>query len=75
MTFCRDLIINHGRDSPFSKEVVAFFKPRRHDTEENVRVAVVSSIRGIAMHDLQLASDELLEFLKERLLDKKVFLR
>ena len=55
-----------------SKEVIAFFKPRRHDTEENVRIAVVSTIRGIAMHDLKLASDELLEVLKERGLDKKV---
>ncbi|CAK8686527.1 unnamed protein product [Clavelina lepadiformis] len=71
VTFYRHLIINLGRESPFSKEVVTFFKPRRHDTDETVRMAVVMCIRGIALKDLQLASDDLLEFLKERVLDKK----
>ena len=72
VSFCRNLIINHGRESPFSKEVVSFFKPRRHDTDETVRVEVVLCIRGIVMKDIQLVSDELLDFLKERVLDKKV---
>ena len=55
-----------------SKEALTFFKPRRHDTDENVRLEVVRAIRGISIHDLRLISDELLGFLEDRVKDKKV---
>nr|CAB3264762.1 sister chromatid cohesion protein PDS5 homolog A-B-like [Phallusia mammillata] len=75
VSFCRNLIINHGKEAAFCREAMTFFKPRRHDTEESVRIAVVLCIRGITMSDLQLASDEFLEFLKDRVMDKKWHVR
>ncbi|XP_039265625.2 sister chromatid cohesion protein PDS5 homolog B-A-like [Styela clava] len=75
VNFCSDMVINHGTDDAKGREVlsklVELLKLRRHDTEEGVRIAVVTTIRGIAMNDLRLVTDELLDFLRERLLDKK----
>jgi len=65
------LTVNHGPTSLMSKEALTFFKPRRHDTDENVRLEVVRAIRGISIHDLRLISDELLGFLEDRVKDKK----
>lgn len=70
------MIINHGEDivqgDTILKKLTDLLRLRRHDTDESVREAVVSSLRAVAIHNLQITSDELLEFLKERLLDKKV---
>uniref|UniRef100_H2YFG7 Uncharacterized protein n=1 Tax=Ciona savignyi TaxID=51511 RepID=H2YFG7_CIOSA len=66
VNFFRSLAINHGTQSHYTREVMSYFKPRRHDTDDQVRLTVVSCIRGIAIKDIQLASDELLEFVKER---------
>jgi hypothetical protein len=47
---------------------------RQHDSEENVRYEVVMAIVTTARRDFEVVSDseDLLEFVKERTLDKKV---
>lgn len=79
VAFCSDMIINHGADGSkgqiMTKELISCLRQRRHDTEDEVRIAVVLTIREIAVRDLQLASDEILEFIKERLLDRKAKVR
>ena len=66
------LLINHGVHSKLCEETLPHFISRRHDTDETVRLAVVASIRHVAIHSLKYVSDELLVRLKERVKDKKV---
>lgn len=47
-------------------------KSRMHDAEENVRIEVVNAILNTAKKDLSCVSEELIGFIKERTLDKKV---
>ena len=78
VSFYKDLVISWNKGSPNSnnKEILTeceqYFTPRRHDTEENVRLEVVKSIRAVCLHDIKLVSDEMLDSLKDRTKDKKV---
>ena len=47
-------------------------KQRQHDSDESVRMDVVQAIVGAAKKELRNVSDDLLECVKERTLDKKV---
>lgn len=49
-------------------------KVRQHDPEETVRMEVVSAVLNAAKKDFKMITDELLAFIKERTLDKKVIL-
>ena len=78
VSFYKDLLISWNKVLPNSNneeiltECRQFFTPRRHDTEENVRLEVVKSIRAVCLHDIKLVSDEMLLSLKDRTKDKKV---
>jgi len=50
------------------------FKSRQHDGEENVRFEVVKAIVATAKLDFSVVSEseDLLNYVKERILDKKV---
>jgi len=45
---------------------------RQHDPDENVRTDVIQSIVGALKKEFSVASDDLLNCIKERTLDKKV---
>lgn len=64
-------LINHPE---LRKDIVETLKLRQHDSDENVRYEVVTSIVSTAKKDFEIVSDseDLLEFVKERTLDKKV---
>lgn len=47
-------------------------KKRQHDPDENVRYEVVMAIISAAKKDFSAINDDLLRFVKERTLDKKV---
>jgi hypothetical protein len=51
-----------------------FFQLRQHDAEENVRFEVVKAIVATAKLDFGIVSEseDLLKYVKERILDKKV---
>lgn len=53
---------------------IAFFQLRQHDSEENVRFEVVKAIVATARLDFNIVSEseDLLNYVKERTLDKKV---
>ncbi|XP_017780712.1 PREDICTED: sister chromatid cohesion protein PDS5 homolog B isoform X2 [Nicrophorus vespilloides] len=59
------------------KDITETLKMRQHDAEENVRYEVVMAIVTTARRDFQVVSDseDLLEFVKERTLDKKFKIR
>ncbi|KAI4466781.1 androgen induced inhibitor of proliferation as3 / pds5-related [Holotrichia oblita] len=59
------------------KDITETLKMRQHDSEENVRYEVVMAIVTTARRDFQVVSDseDLLEFVKERTLDKKFKIR
>lgn len=67
-------LLNHP---DLRKDITETLKLRQHDSEENVRYQVVTAIVTTAKNDFQVVSDsdDLLEFVKERTLDKKFKIR
>lgn len=67
-------LLNHP---DLRKDITETLKMRQHDSEENVRYQVVMAIVTTAKNDFQVVSDseDLLEFVKERTLDKKFKIR
>lgn len=67
-------LLNHP---DLRKDITETLKLRQHDSEENVRYQVVMAIVTTAKNDFQVVSDsdDLLEFVKERTLDKKFKIR
>ncbi|XP_066263104.1 sister chromatid cohesion protein PDS5 homolog B [Euwallacea similis] len=67
-------LLNHP---DLRKDITDTLKMRQHDSDENVRYQVVMSIVTTARNDFQVVSDseDLLEFVKERTLDKKFKIR
>ncbi|KAJ8934137.1 hypothetical protein NQ314_013596 [Rhamnusium bicolor] len=67
-------LLNHP---DLRKDITDTLKMRQHDSEENVRYQVVMAIVTTARNDFQVVSDseDLLEFVKERTLDKKFKIR
>lgn len=64
-------LLNHPE---LRKDITNTLKLRQHDADENVRYEVVMAIVTTAKRDFEVVSDseDLLEFVKERTLDKKV---
>jgi len=64
-------LLNHPE---LRKDITDTLKLRQHDADENVRYEVVMAIVTTARRDFEVVSDseDLLEFVKERTLDKKV---
>ncbi|XP_065167677.1 sister chromatid cohesion protein PDS5 homolog B-B-like isoform X2 [Atheta coriaria] len=67
-------LLNHP---DLRKDITDTLKMRQHDAEETVRYEVVMAIVTTARRDFQVVSDseDLLEFVKERTLDKKFKIR
>nr|CAD7404383.1 unnamed protein product [Timema cristinae] len=67
-------LLNHPE---LRKDITETLKLRQHDGEENVRYEVVMAIVTTARRDFEVVSDseDLLEFVKERTLDKKFKIR
>ncbi|KAK7793042.1 hypothetical protein R5R35_004471 [Gryllus longicercus] len=67
-------LLNHPE---LRKDITETLKLRQHDSEENVRYEVVMAIVTTAKRDFEVVSDseDLLEFVKERTLDKKYKIR
>ncbi|XP_053680344.1 sister chromatid cohesion protein PDS5 homolog B [Anopheles nili] len=67
-------LINHPS---LRKDVIDTLRIRQHDSDETVRYEVVMAIVETAKRDLQIVSEseDLLEFVKERTLDKKYKIR
>lgn len=64
---CSDIFIHH-----FTVFFPEFLRVRSHDPEEAIRHDVIVSIVTAAKKDLSLVNDALLNFVKERTLDKRV---
>lgn len=64
-------LLNHPE---LRKDITDTLKLRQHDADESVRYEVVMAIVATAKRDFEVVSDseDLLEFVKERTLDKKV---
>ncbi|XP_023710496.1 sister chromatid cohesion protein PDS5 homolog B isoform X1 [Cryptotermes secundus] len=67
-------LLNHPE---LRRDITETLKMRQHDSEENVRYEVVMAIVTTARRDFEVVSDseDLLEFVKERTLDKKFKIR
>ncbi|XP_055534630.1 sister chromatid cohesion protein PDS5 homolog B-B [Wyeomyia smithii] len=67
-------LLNHP---PLRKDIIDILKVRQHDSDETVRYEVVMAIVETAKRDFQIVSEseDLLEFVKERTLDKKYKIR
>ncbi|XP_003426788.1 sister chromatid cohesion protein PDS5 homolog B isoform X2 [Nasonia vitripennis] len=67
-------LLNHPE---LRKDITDTLKMRQHDADENVRYEVVMAIVTTARKDFEVVSDseDLLEFVKERTLDKKFKIR
>ncbi|KAH0539698.1 sister chromatid cohesion protein PDS5 homolog B isoform X1 [Cotesia glomerata] len=67
-------LLNHPE---LRKDITETLKLRQHDADENVRYEVVMAIVSTAKRDFEVVSDseDLLEFVKERTLDKKFKIR
>lgn len=67
-------LLNHP---DLRKDITETLKLRQHDSDENVRYEVVMAIVSTARKNFQVVSDseDLLEFVKERTLDKKFKIR
>lgn len=63
-SFCVGLIL--------PSSITEFLKVRSHDPEEAIRHDVIVSIVTAAKKDLSLVNDHLLNFVRERTLDKRV---
>ncbi|XP_064607690.1 sister chromatid cohesion protein PDS5 homolog B-like [Liolophura sinensis] len=70
--YSQHFILNHPTHV---REITEHLKARQHDPEETVRMEVVGCILNAAKKDFLSVSDELLEFIKERTLDKKFKIR
>lgn len=64
-------LLNHPE---LRQDIVDTLKLRQHDADENVRYEVVTAIVTTARRDFDIvsSSEDLLTFVKERTLDKKV---
>lgn len=64
-------LLNHPE---LRKDMIDTLKNRLHDADENVRYEVVMAIVTTARKNVEIvsSSEDLLEFVKERTLDKKV---
>ncbi|XP_073986377.1 cohesin associated factor B pds5 isoform X1 [Rhodnius prolixus] len=67
-------LLNHPE---LRRDITETLKLRQHDSEENVRYEVVMAIVATAKRDFEVVSqsEDLLEFVKERTLDKKFKIR
>ncbi|KAH9494579.1 Sister chromatid cohesion protein PDS5 B [Bulinus truncatus] len=65
-------ILNHPE---LVKDILEQIKVRQHDPEESVRMDVVNSLLAVAKKDLKAMTPEMLQFIKERTLDKKFKIR
>lgn len=65
-------LINHPR---LRTDITESLRQRQHDPEETVRYEVVMAIISAAKKDFSSISEELLNFVKERTLDKKFKIR
>lgn len=67
-------LLNHPN---LRKDIIDILKVRQHDSDETVRYEVVMAIVETAKRDFQIVSEseDLLEFVKERTLDKKYKIR
>uniref|UniRef100_A0AAG5DIG4 Uncharacterized protein n=1 Tax=Anopheles atroparvus TaxID=41427 RepID=A0AAG5DIG4_ANOAO len=67
-------LINHPS---LRKDIIDILRNRQHDSDETVRYEVVMAIVETAKRDFQIVSEseDLLEFVKERTLDKKYKIR
>ncbi|BFZ14836.1 hypothetical protein BsWGS_17875 [Bradybaena similaris] len=65
-------ILNHPE---LVKDILEQVKVRQHDPEESVRLDVVTSLLAVAKKDLKAMSPDMLQFVKERTLDKKFKIR
>ncbi|GFO14487.1 sister chromatid cohesion protein pds5 homolog b [Plakobranchus ocellatus] len=65
-------IINHPS---LNKDILDQIKVRQHDPEESVRLDVVNSLLNVAKKDIKSMTPEMLQFVKERTLDKKFKIR
>ncbi|KAK7925980.1 hypothetical protein WMY93_008290 [Mugilogobius chulae] len=66
--FASHCLMNHP---DLAKDLTEFLKVRSHDPEEAIRHDVIVSIVTAAKKDLSLVNDALLNFVKERTLDKR----
>uniref|UniRef100_A0AAZ3RPG6 PDS5 cohesin associated factor B n=1 Tax=Oncorhynchus tshawytscha TaxID=74940 RepID=A0AAZ3RPG6_ONCTS len=66
--FASHCLMNHP---DLAKDLTEFLKVRSHDPEEAIRHDVIVSIVTAAKKDLTLVNDALLNFVKERTLDKR----
>ena len=67
-------LLNHPE---LQADMIQTLKARQHDSEENVRYEVVMAIVSTARRDFDIVSksEDLLNFVKERTLDKKFKIR
>uniref|UniRef100_A0A2C9KAK3 Sister chromatid cohesion protein PDS5 homolog B n=1 Tax=Biomphalaria glabrata TaxID=6526 RepID=A0A2C9KAK3_BIOGL len=65
-------ILNHPE---LVKDILEQIKVRQHDPEESVRMDVVNSLLAVAKKDLKAMTSDMLQFVKERTLDKKFKIR
>jgi sister-chromatid-cohesion protein PDS5 len=67
-------LLNHAN---LRADIIETLKVRQHDSDETVRYEVVMAIVETAKRDFQIVSEseDLLEFVKERMLDKKFKIR
>ncbi|XP_055492825.1 sister chromatid cohesion protein PDS5 homolog B isoform X1 [Leucoraja erinacea] len=66
--FASHCLMNHP---DLAKDLTEFLKVRSHDPEEAIRHDVIVSIVTAAKKDLSLVNDHLLNFVRERTLDKR----
>ncbi|KAJ8342625.1 hypothetical protein SKAU_G00325530 [Synaphobranchus kaupii] len=66
--FASHCLMNHP---DLAKDLTEFLKIRSHDPEEAIRHDVIVSIVTAAKKDLSLVNDQLLNFVRERTLDKR----
>ncbi|XP_078078358.1 sister chromatid cohesion protein PDS5 homolog B [Mustelus asterias] len=66
--FASHCLVNHP---DLAKDLTEFLKVRSHDPEEAIRHDVIVSIVTAAKKDLSLVNDHLLNFVRERTLDKR----
>ncbi|KAK1169511.1 hypothetical protein AOXY_G8309 [Acipenser oxyrinchus oxyrinchus] len=66
--FASHCLMNHP---DLAKDLTEFLKVRSHDPEEAIRHDVIVSIVTAAKKDLSLVNDQLLNFVRERTLDKR----
>jgi len=68
----QNFITNHPE---LTKDIIEQLKVRQHDPEESVRLEVVNNLLAVAKKDFGILTNEMLQFIKERTLDKKFKIR